>query len=598
MRYFLLLALALLVALALRPGPVAAQPLTFDRAVVCGTGAGYNGWGPTTVAGDPVGNTYVAGSFSGVITLGTTTLSATQTPPGYTFPTDYFVAKLDAAGQYVWAVQTADGQSVGVSALAVDGAGDVYVAGGFDSFSVRFGANGPVLFNSSALSEAFVAKLSGATGQWLWARRAGGTGYDSFRAVAVNAAGEVYALGSSGGGAADVGPVVLTGAQEFLAKLSPAGAWLWAQSVGGVRASQQFISCVGLQLDGPGNLYIGGTFSAPSIALGTTTLTTQYVAGAPLFSGGEVFVAKLSPAGAWLWATQGDAGGQQNKATASSLTYDGAGRLYLSGGYASYGARIGGIFLPNLSDQYPPPIGPAPPNPYTNNYYSDAFVARLDAGTGAWQWAVRNGGLGNESASLSTADAQGRVYAVGSFVGPTPGGSPANLAQLDGATGAWRSFQSIGPLAVRALALDAQNRPLLAGYFNAATVQLGPVTLAQAGAGRSTGCLARMGAGPLAARGAARWRAPACRPGAGRWRGRCRRAWRRASTWCAPAARPCAWCWSSRHSLACANHRAHERQTQKTVRRSRRRLVEAWLRLPPNQYCEAMAPSYAWSFVV
>ena len=146
----------------------------------------------------------------------------------------------------------------------------------------------------------------------------------------------------------------------------------------------------------------------------------------------------------------------------------------------------------------PPPIGPAPPQPYTNNYYSDAFVARFDATTASWDWAVRNGGPSNEYATAPLVDAQGRAYVLGEFANPALTGN-AQLAQLDAATGAWRSVQSLGPIGVMAAKLDGQGRLHLGGYFYTATASFGPVTLAQAAPGYGTGFVARLGAGPLAA---------------------------------------------------------------------------------------------------
>jgi hypothetical protein len=224
-----------------------------------------------------------------------------------------------------------------------------------------------VLFNSSAQGEGFVAKLDGTTGQWLWARRAGGTGHDSFGAVAVNTAGELYVLGQSGSTTADAGPFTLSGPQSFLAKLSSGGTWLWARRTGTGTARAN-----SLLLDAQGDLYLAGGFTAPSATFGATTLTTRGVQGSPhATTGSELFVAKMTEAGAWLWAVQGDAVTNQNLVFLSSLVSDGAGHLFVTGRYLSTAARLGGTVLPNASDQYPPPIGPAPPVLYTNNYKAD-----------------------------------------------------------------------------------------------------------------------------------------------------------------------------------------------------------------------------------
>ena len=476
-------------------GTALAQPLTFDRATTCASGDGYGGWGPSKLVVDAQGNTYVVGTFNGTIVLGNALLSATQTPPNRLFPSDVFVAKLDPAGNYLWAVQLGDNQSATVGGLAVDAAGDVYLTGSFTSYSLRVGAGGPQLFNSSARGEGFVAKLSGTTGYTFWARRIGGTGDDGLGSLAVNQAGDLYVLGSSGSLVADVGPFTLTNPQGFLAKLSPGGTWLWVRPVGNANASATH-----LLLDAQGGLYLAGRFQAPSVSFGSITLTTQGVPGSPYpTTGSELFVAKTDDAGNWLWAVQGDALTHLNLIDLLAAGLDGAGHLYVAGSYTSTAARIGTTVLPNLSNQYPQPT-PAPPVPYTNNYFTDAFVARLNSATGVWDWAVRNGGPYFENAGTLVVDANGALYVLGTFNSATLVGTGQQLAQLNASTGAWGPMYSLAPVFARDMALDGQHRLNLGGTFSSATATLGAFTLAQNGSGQATGFLARIAALPLAGR--------------------------------------------------------------------------------------------------
>lgn len=484
----------LALALPLAAGRAPAQSLSFDRVVACAGGLNDYGWGPQNMALDAQGNTYVTGSFTGVVQLGAATLTALSS-------SDVFVAKLDAAGNYLWAVQTGDGQRPGSSGLAFDGAGDVYISGFFSGFSQRFGAGGPTLFNSSANSEAFVAKLSGATGQWLWARRAGGVGSDGARTLAVNAANDVYVVGDAGG-AADFGPFSVAPAAGFLAKISAQGTWLWVRELG------PDVGVSSLLLDAQGALYLAGAFRTTA-RFGATTLSTLPVLGTSLYSrqGVDLFVAKTTDAGAWLWAVQGNAVTRQNIIQGANLAFDGAGALYVAGGYGNNAVRIGNTVLPNLSSVRP--SGPESPVSYPNDYYSDAYVARLDAATGAWGWAVRSGGPDSEGANCVAADAQGRVYAAGAFTTASVAYNSPQLAQLDGATGAWRLVQSLGTQTwVNRMQTDGLGRLHLAGFFNGASATFGALTLPGLGAGRSTGYLARAGAGPLAAAPAAPVPAP------------------------------------------------------------------------------------------
>ncbi|GAA4346315.1 hypothetical protein GCM10023185_00700 [Hymenobacter saemangeumensis] len=472
-----------LLALGLGSRATHAQAPTFDYAVTCASGDGRttNGWGPTALVADRRGNTYVAGQFEGTIALGNTLLSVSPSFYGV------FVAKLDVAGNYVWAVQINDGQQALASALTVDSVGGVYLVGTFRSHSVQFGPGGPVLFNSSANNEGFVAKFDAASGQCSWARRVGGTGPDELNKVVVGPAGDLYVLGSVAT-ATTAGPFPLAGPMVYLAKLNPAGTWLWARSVGA--------GAEHLAIDAQGDLYVAGSFSSTA-SFGAITLTTRTVPGSYYDQyGHELFVAKTNDAGAWLWAVQGDAVTQRNIIFPFSLAYDGSGHLYVGGYYVSAAARIGATVMPNLSARLPSP--PNSPVYYPNNYGADAFVARLDAGTGQWDWAVRNGGVGNEGVVNTVADARGQLHLTGNLLDPTPNAGRFQFARLDGATGTWQGFFPLDTVYVTALALDGRQRLNMAGGFHSRTVRFGPHVLASAGPGTTTGFVARAAATPLA----------------------------------------------------------------------------------------------------
>ena len=452
------------------PVPGRAQAPPVDWAVPCASGPAPYVWGPSKLVVDRQGNTYVAGAFNGTTVIGPGSLTAVPSTDG-AYAGDVFVAKLNAQGQYLWAVSAGGNKLDMIKGLAVDALGDVYVTGSFESFSLGFGAGGPVLFNSSARSEWFVAKLSGATGQWLWARRAGGAYADEGTGIAVNAAGEVYVTGNiagPSGTACDVGPFALApvgGGDVVVAKLSPSGAWLWARNCGGAVTEQ----ATALLLDSAGNLYVTGSFyfltgQPITTQLGPSTFRATPVVGCPTPNRpGDLFVGKLDGAGNWLWAVQGDAVNGQNLAGTVGLTADGLGHLYVAGIYANQSVRLGPFVLPNLSVMQPPLV-PGPPVPYTNNYHTDVFVARLDAATGAWQWAVRAGGSQHDYLGTIAADPQGRVY-VGArgrpgvfegFANPlAPSGGPVYSAELAGATGAWRWT---APEGAWTLATDATGR--------------------------------------------------------------------------------------------------------------------------------------------
>jgi hypothetical protein len=91
---------------------------------------------------------------------------------------------------FAWA-RSAGGTSNEVGeAIAVDAAGNVLVAGYFNG-TLRLGA---VNLVSGGLEDIFLAKYDPA-GNLVWARRAGGVGYDEARGVAIDSSGNIYMTG-------------------------------------------------------------------------------------------------------------------------------------------------------------------------------------------------------------------------------------------------------------------------------------------------------------------------------------------------------------------------------------------------------------------
>lgn len=497
-----ILALAGAASLLLAP-PVAAQTLPFDRAMTCGSGDGDFGWGPRGQAFDGAGNLYVYGRFTGTILLGNALLTAPPATAQQAAIPDHFIAKLDPAGRYLWAMQLGDNatQTTWVQNLAVDAQGSVYIAGGFDSYRTTLGTGGPTLFNASQFSDAFVARLDGATGRVAWARWAGGTMNDRFERLMADPAGGVYAVCQSNSLTLDFGPFALTsptstgpygGNQPYLAKLNAAGAWQWAQPLG--RGEGRV---TGMVRDAQGDLFLAGILEN-ALSFGTTRLYSNVIPGRGLLTGSDAFVVKTTGTGNVVWAVQADATTHNNlmSAAAVDLTNDASGHLYLTGNYEYTSARFGTTVLPNLSDPQPPGNPQSPPTP--SYYYDDAFVARLNAATGAWEWAVRTGGRGTDYAYCPLLDSQGRLFAITASVDLVRPAFLASLAQLDPATGRWLGTRPLP--APGGATLDAQDRLNFLGYFGTTATAFGPFVLQPDAPTRGTGYLARMAAGPLAAK--------------------------------------------------------------------------------------------------
>jgi hypothetical protein len=166
------------------------------------------------LAVDDAGNSYVTGKFSGTATFGTQTISSLT--PGYP---DVFVAKLDPDGDWLWVVRAGGADSDSGYGICVRSSG-VSITGTF-SGSASFGS-----FNLSSGGEMdiFAAK-TGPSGNWLWAKRAGGSSADYGKSITTDSGGTSYITGEFRNTASfDAWSVTSSGGHDiFIGKLSPGG---------------------------------------------------------------------------------------------------------------------------------------------------------------------------------------------------------------------------------------------------------------------------------------------------------------------------------------------------------------------------------------
>lgn len=328
----------------------------------------------TGIASDPLGNCYVVGSFTPSVTFGDITLTGAGSG-------DIFVAKLDPAGNWLWATRLGgSGHDASHKGIGLDGAGNVYVCGSFENSVVI----GPDTLNSVGGADIFIAKLD-PTGNCLWARRAGGSFYDD-RALdlALDPDGDCLLTGHFFG-TADFGSQSLSASgisDIFAAKLDSAGNWLWATRAGGIDSD----SAVSIAAGSDGSAWLTGYFRR-----------TADFGPYSLFSANtreDIFAAKLDSAGNWLWARR--AGCSTDHDGGQEIAVNSAGEAYLTGYFddtADFGATI-----------------------LTSRGSPDVFFAQLDS-AGNWLWARRSGGQQWDSAMGLTLCPDGGACVSGVFTG-------------------------------------------------------------------------------------------------------------------------------------------------------------------------------------
>lgn len=365
-------------------GPIQAQHFAWGQLL---TGNG------TTVSStvDDAGNSYLFGTFRGQLTLGATTVTATN--PAYT---DLFIAKYDAAGNLRWLTQAGSNANDAASAIATDGRGNVYVTGSHGT-GFYFGAN----YLTSGGH--FLARIDTANGGTTWLRRLEGTttsGSIALTALAADPAGNCYMVGSiSAINSFGQRPLLNPGTRPnaVVAKADPSGNVQWVAQVledAGAPTSSLLRSTT-IGVNPGGELAIGGSFRG-RFTVGALPNQTTLASSDTVISNRDAFVIRLAPNGALRWARTSI--GEDNQVI-NGVALDDLGNTYVAGGGS-------GAF--SFSMGAPPVQG--------------VFVARFNA-TGQADWlrgqavATPDHFTRDDAALALVADGQGNTCISGVFKG-------------------------------------------------------------------------------------------------------------------------------------------------------------------------------------
>ncbi|MBN1911351.1 MAG: SBBP repeat-containing protein [Pirellulales bacterium] len=168
---------------------------------------------------------------------------------------DVFVVKLSPNGAHLWSTYLGGSDDESVGAIALDGSGNILLAG--RTASDDWISGGYDTSHNGGTYDAFVAKLS-PEGEHLWSTCLGGDKNDYGHIIAVDPLGNVLAGGhtysrkwTSGGFDTDFGGGDYDG---FMVSLSPSGKHLWSTYLGGWWGD----TCSGIAMDTSGNFVVTG----------------------------------------------------------------------------------------------------------------------------------------------------------------------------------------------------------------------------------------------------------------------------------------------------------------------------------------------------
>ncbi len=274
------------------------------------------------IAVDAAGSAYVAGStYSSNFPV----LSAYQN--ALRGPQNAFVSKLASSGTLVYSTYLGGNDNDSAAGIAVDSAGNAYVAGG--TTSTNFPTASAVQAASGGGQDAFIAKLNPTGNGLIYSTYLGGSGgvagaTEAATGIAVDATGAVYVTGATSStnfpvtpGA--IQPASLGGGDAFVTKLNPAGsAWVYSTYLGG--SSVDYAS--GIAVDFLGYASIAGYTASSDY----WSLNAVQAGDAGLYN---AFVTKLNPAGTSLVYSTYLGGSSSDSATA--VAADALGNVFVAG---------------------------------------------------------------------------------------------------------------------------------------------------------------------------------------------------------------------------------------------------------------------------
>lgn len=355
--------------------------------------------------------------------------------------------------------------------VTTDGSGNVLTAGYFSGTTdFDSGAGTSTLTCGSTTNNGYVLKQTSA-GVYVWAKGFLGTGQCNVKSITTDAVGNIYITGNFKG-TIDFDPGIATYTLSsvnatyftvFNCKLTSAGAFVWANKIGGAYANNGN----SIAIDGSGNVYVVGECGSSFSGNSTVDLDPGVAVSTHTVYNTDPFILKLDNNGNFLL---GDtyAGGTQDYMY--KIKTDASNNLYIIG-YFDYGgySQLG---LPVSAN-------------------TGAYVAKLNSSfTKIWAlgFAPTNGTVIMQDLAV---DGSGNVYCAGKF-GETMDvlGSTTSYSLTSSGAGDYDVFalkiNSTGSLSwteklatglglsvVTGVSLDPLNNIFIAGYF-ASTVDFNP----------------------------------------------------------------------------------------------------------------------------
>jgi hypothetical protein len=308
---------------------------------------------------------------------------------------DIFVAKYDANGNYLAAINVGGATDDRVTTLAVDALSNVYI-GGYVNGPVDMDPGAAVAsFTPAGNADGYFAKYTNSL-TYVTAGLVGGINSDQVWGIEVDALGNIV-IGGYYNGTADMDPgasvqnLVTAGSTDiFFAKYTNAGAYVFAKSIGGT--SGDVIS--DMTIDISGNIYVTGYFGNNNTDFdpGAGVKNLTFLGGS-----GDIFVSKYDDNGNYIYAGAMSGTTFENS---SAIVTDSQKNAYVTGYFGS------------TTD--------FDPSPAVKNLVSsggnDIYVAKLDS-MGNFVYAFSVGSINSDVANGIEVIGTNTVILTGAFTG-------------------------------------------------------------------------------------------------------------------------------------------------------------------------------------
>ncbi|MCH8555662.1 MAG: T9SS type A sorting domain-containing protein [Schleiferiaceae bacterium] len=308
-----------------------------------------------------------------------------------------FIARYSQTGNLRWMKPLYSPSGVSIRDIIMDGDQNIFITGSFQP-EIIFDADGPnpqtFVGTSPNNANGYLAKLD-TVGNLLWVKFFMGNSIETGMKLQLNQMGQIILLGHASqtvvfDPVAPNATLVSAGAGDvFVAAYNQSnGDFHWLTQIPG----NGFDNARSLVLDSQDNIYFVGDFTStlvfPTVPLPTPTPST---------GGNDLFLAKLSPTGSFLW-------GRKIGGTSTDLGAD----LKIAGDTL---LLLNGTFRFNMQFDH----GGSTPSFTGPNNTTNIFLAAYDT-SGAYHWNVRIGSTANDVTNQLVVDSTtSRVWLSGSF---------------------------------------------------------------------------------------------------------------------------------------------------------------------------------------